>query len=134
MAASFSWAAICLGGGPGQAQALQLHHDVGVVGQELVQRRVEQADGHRQAGHGPEDAVEVLALEGQQLGQVLLALGGVLGHDHVAHMRQTVLLHEHVLGAAEADALGPELAGLPGVLGRVGVGAHAQAADLVGPG
>ena len=49
------------------------------------------------------------------------------------HVRQAVLLHEHVLGAAEADALGAELAGLAGILGRVGVGAHPQAADLVGP-
>ena len=41
--------------------------------------------------------------------------------------------HEHVLGAAQADALRAELARLAGVLGRVGVGAHAQPADLVGP-
>ena len=77
--------------------------------------------------------IEVLALEGQQLGQVLLALLGGLGHDHVLHVRQPFLLHEHVLGAAEADALGAELPGLAGILGRVGVGAHPQTADLVGP-
>src|SRR6185437_15805596 len=39
------------------------------VRQELVQRRVEQPDRHRQPGHGLEDAVEVLPLHGQQLGQ-----------------------------------------------------------------
>ena len=38
-----------------------------------------------------------------------------------------------MLGAAEADALGPELARPPGILGEVGVGAHAECADLVGP-
>ena len=122
-----------LGRSLGQLQLLELHHRLGVVGQELVQRRVEQADGHRQALHRPEDAVEVLALERQQLGQVLLALGGVGRHDHVAHVRQALLLHEHVLGAAEADALGAELAGLLRILRRVGVGAHLQAAHLVGP-
>ena len=32
----------------------------------------------------------------------------VLGHDHLAHLRLAVGLHEHVLGAAQADALGAE--------------------------
>ena len=76
---------------------------------------------------------EVLALEGQQLGQVLLALLGGVGHDHVLHVREPLLLHEHVLGAAQADALGAEAAGRAGVLGSVGVGAHLQAADLRRP-
>ena len=40
-----------------------------VVGQELVQRRIEQPDRHRQAVHRLEDALEVLALHRQQLGQ-----------------------------------------------------------------
>ena len=39
-----------------------------------------------------------------------------------------------MLGAAEADPLGSELARLRGVLGRVRVGAHAEPAELVGPG
>ena len=38
-----------------------------------------------------------------------------------------------MLGAAEADALGAELAGLGGVLGRVGVRADAEAPELVRP-
>ena len=38
---------------------------------------------------------------------------------------------EHVLGAEQADAFGAELAGDLGVVGRVGVGAHAQRAELV---
>ena len=39
------------------------------VGQELVQRRVEQADRHRQAVHRLEDALEVALLQRQQLGE-----------------------------------------------------------------
>ena len=39
-----------------------------------------------------------------------------------------------MLGAAQADALGTEFDGALGVEGGVGVGAHAQAADLVGVG
>ena len=44
-----------------------------------------------------------------------------------------VLAEEHVLGAAQADALGAELAGLGGVGRGVGVGADLQLAALVGP-
>ena len=38
-----------------------------------------------------------------------------------------------MLGTAQTDALGTEAAGQLGVLGIVGVGAHAQGAELVGP-
>ena len=41
--------------------------------------------------------------------------------------------HEHVLGATQPDALGPERARAPRILGDVGVGAHAKCAQLVGP-
>ena len=47
--------------------------------------------------------------------------------------RQPVLGEEHVLGAAQADALGAERARLLGVARDVGVGAHLEPADLVGP-
>ena len=57
-----------------------------------------------------------------------------LGHDHRLHRGWRSVRHEHVLGAAQADALGAELARLARVLGRVGVGAHAEPAELVGPG
>ena len=62
-------------------------------------------------------------------------LGRRVGQDHLAHHRQAVGGEEHVLGAAQADALGAELAGVGGVFAGVGVGAHAQLAlaDLVGP-
>ena len=55
------------------------------------------------------------------------------GHDHLAHDRQPVLGHEHVLGPAEADPLRSELARLRRVLGRVCVRPHLQAAKPVGP-
>ena len=47
--------------------------------------------------------------------------------------RQPLVAEEHVLGAAEADALGAELARLRRVLGRVGVRAHLEPAEVVGP-
>ena len=53
-----------------------LHEQLAVVGQELVERRIDEADDHRQAGHGLEDAAEVALLE-----RLELAHGGIeAGH------------------------------------------------------
>ena len=107
--------------------------ELDAVGQELVQRRVEQPDGDRQALHRLEDPLEVVLLERQQLVERRAAAGLVVGHDHPLHLRLAVGGHEHVLGAAQPDALGAEGARAAGVLGRVGVGAHAERAQLVAP-
>ena len=101
--------------------------------QELVQRRVEEPDRHRQARHRLEDPLEVGLLVRQELVERGAALLLARGHDHLAHDREPVLGHEHVLGAAEADPLRAELPRLRRVLGRVGVRAHLQPAELVGP-
>ena len=58
----------------------------------------------------------------------------VARQNHRLHVREAVLGEEHVLGAAEADALGAERAGSLRVARDVGIGAHAElAAELVGP-
>ena len=74
------------------------------------------------------------ALERQELGERRAAARLVVGQDHLAHRDDAVALEEHVLGAAEADALGAELAR------RLGVAAACRrwrapscVADLVGP-
>ena len=104
-----------------------------VVRQELVQRGIEQPDRHRQAVHRLEDPDEVLALERLELRQRGLAPGLVVGQDHLPHGDDPLLAEEHVLGPAQPDPLGAELAGLGRVLGGVGVGADLERADLVGP-
>ena len=101
--------------------------------QELVQRRIEQADRDRQAAHDREQLDEVLALHRQQLGQRRAAARLVVGEDHLAHRDDAVALEEHVLGAAQADAFRAEIARGLGVERRLGVGAHLHAAHLVGP-
>jgi hypothetical protein len=101
--------------------------------QEFVQRRIEQADGDRQARHHVEDRDEIGALFGQQLGQRGAAAGFVFGQDHLAHGGNAPGLEEHVLGAAQADAFGAELAGDLAIERGFGVGAHFHAAVLVGP-
>jgi hypothetical protein len=56
------------------------------------------------------------------------------GHeDRAADDLQALALAEHVLGAAEADALGAVRAGLLGLLRLVGVRPDAHARILVGP-
>ena len=98
-----------------------------------MQGRIDQPDHHGQPLHGPQHAAEVLLLDRQQRVQGLLALRLVLGQDHPLHHRQALRLEEHVLGAAEADPLGAELAGLLSVARVVAVGPHLQPPDLVGP-
>ena len=101
--------------------------------QELVQRRVEQTDGDRQPRHRLEDRFEVPLLHREQPVERLAASVLAVGEDHLAHDREPVLGHEHVLGPAEADPLRPELARFRCVLRRVGVRAHRQAPVLVAP-
>ena len=108
--------------------------DIGVLGgQELMERRVEEADGDGLAHHGLVDLLEVLLLHGLDLGQSPLALLHGVGDDHLADGGDTVGIKEHVLGAAQAHALGAEVLGLTGVLGGVGVGADLEVTELVGP-
>ena len=136
--------------GPGDLDELLLE-----VRQELVERRVDQADDDRQAVHRLEDALEVALLEHLELGHRriervdgLLLVGAqrlagrrlglgagrlVRDEDRATHDLEPLALAEHVLGAAQADALGAVTAGLGGLLGLVGVGPDAHPADLVGP-
>ena len=84
--------------------------DLGLgVRQELMQRRIEQPDGHRQALHDFEQFDEIGALHRQQFRQRGAARLLVLGEDHLAHGADAGFLEEHVLGAAQADAFSAEL-------------------------
>ena len=103
------------------------------MGQEFVQRGIEQADGHRQARHDLEQVSEILPLHGQQLGERMATTRLVIREDHLAHGHDAVALEEHMLGAAQADAIGAEVAGHPRVGGGVRIGAHLHAAHQIGP-
>ena len=98
-----------------------------------MERRVDEPDDDRQALHGPQDSLEVGALKREQLGQETLPLLGRLAQDHRLHDGEALLLHEHVLGPAEADALGAKLPRLHGVVGVVAVGPDLEPADPIGP-
>ena len=68
--------------------------------QKFMQRRVEQADGHRQAGHDLEQRGEIRALHWQQLCQRGAPPRFVIGEDHFTHRDDALALKEHMLGAA----------------------------------
>ncbi len=101
------------------------------VRQELVQRRIEQANRHRHAGELAEDAFEVGFLERQQLVERLAASCLVAREDHFAHVEDALLGEEHVLRAAKTDAVRAEEACDARVVRRVGVCADAEGSDLV---
>ena len=98
-----------------------------------MERRVKEADGNRQSAHCAEDALKVLPLHRQQLGQRGFSLLDGFGDDHFAHRCDAVGVKEHMLRAAESHALRAEGNCLLRVFGRVGVGAHAQGALFVCP-
>ena len=62
----------------------------------------------------------------------LLLLDRAVGEDEPLHQREAIT-EEHVLGAAEADALGAEATRHLGVVREVGVGAHPHPPERVGP-
>ena len=86
-------------------------HQLFALGQELVQRGIDRPNRDRTAPHGLEHAVEVLALEGQQLAQRLPALGFALGENHPLNDGDPPFAEEHVLGAAQSDAARTECIG-----------------------
>ena len=98
-----------------------------------MQRGIEQADRDGKAVHRREDLGEVGLLHRQELRERPRPAGIVRCEDHLAHHGQPLACHEHVLGAAEADALRAQLARAPGILRRVGVRPHAEPAPRVGP-
>ena len=84
-----------------------------VVRQELVQRRVEQCGWSPGGRHRPEDADEVAPLERQQLGQGGFAVRRTSSARIIWRtVDDAVAAEEHVLGAAQADALGAERDGV----------------------
>ena len=102
------------------------------IRQELVKGGIEQPDGHGKPVHGLEDAIEVSPLERQEPLVRGLLFGVGLREDHLTHGVDAFLAEEHVLGAAQADALRAPGARVRGLVGRVRVGAHSQAPPVIG--
>ena len=108
-----------------------LHAERCAVGQELVQRRVQQPNVDGQSVHGVQQPGEVGPLQRQQDGQRGGPFIGGLGQDHFFDQRAPVT-QEHVLGAAEPDSLCAEGPRTGGVFGGVRIGADHQPASGIG--
>jgi hypothetical protein len=92
------------------------------IGQELVDRRIEQPDGDRMRRHDLEQVMEVLTLQGQQPVERLLTRLGRIGDDHLDDDRQPLDVVEHALGTRQTDADRAIAARAPRVVRGVGIG------------
>ena len=96
--------------------------------QELVQRWIQQANSHGESVHRQKNVFEVDLLNATEIGQRSEFVLRIVGKDHLANHGQAIGRQEHVLGAAQANALGAEIARVGGVFTGVGVGTHAELA------
>src|SRR5689334_7588247 len=64
------------------------------MGEKLVQRRIEQTDGHGQAIHRLEDSLEVAALHWDEIIQRAAPTAFVSRHDHLTHRVDAIPLEE----------------------------------------
>ena len=110
------------------SQLRDFNHKLLALREKLVKRRIQGAHDHRIAVHDLEEFDEVSALHGQQLGERSRARLIVFGEDHLAHVRDALRLEEHVLGAAQSDALRAERARRLGIARSLGIRAHTRLA------
>ena len=83
--------------------------------------------------HRLEDTFEVATLERQQLVKRSLAFFLALCQDHLLHNGQALLLHKHMLCAAESNAFSAECYSTFGITWIISICPHAQLAELYLP-
>ncbi len=103
------------------------------IRQKLMQRRIEQANRHRQPRHLAKDSDEVTTLQRQQLFERLFARTDTFGKDHLAHRCEALIAKEHMLSAAKSDSFSAKTACRLCVERRVGICAHTQTTEMIGP-
>ena len=97
--------------------------------QELMKRRVEEADRYRTLFHCLVDTLKVAALHRKELVESLTARLFRFGHYHLADSGDTIFLEEHMLCAAKADALRTELNRNGGISRIVSIRANLERTD-----
>mmetsp|Transcript_24801 Transcript_24801/g.71610 ORF Transcript_24801/g.71610 Transcript_24801/m.71610 type:complete len:589 (-) Transcript_24801:840-2606(-) len=112
----------------GVRQLLQL---LLVVRHELVAGRIQQTNCRGVSIHRAKDLNEVTLLILEQHRDSLFSVLLSLREEHLPHVGQPLLVHEHVLRPCEADALRPQGPGHLCVPARVCVGVHPEASVLV---
>ena len=103
------------------------------VRQELMQRRIEEADGDGTRAHRLEYLDEILALVREEFAERSDARALLLRQDHLAHGGDAFGVEEHMFGAAKADAFGAVLHGGLRIRRGFSIGAHFHAARFIGP-
>ena len=118
-----------------QAYAYGIRHfllPLQIVGNEFVQRRVEQTHGYRATFHSLEDALEVCLLVWQNLRQRLATSFRVFRQNHFAHRLDFLTFEEHVFRTAQTDAHCPEVTCHLCIVRRIGIGAYLQFRIFIG--
>lgn len=98
----------------------------------LMQRRIQEADGYALAFHSLIQLLKVALLHRLQLCQRSLSLLNRIRADHLADRGNSVGIEEHMLGTAEADALGAERGSLLSILRGVRIGADLEGSVFIG--
>src|SRR5579871_375603 len=98
-----------------------------------MERRIDGPDRHGTSVHPLEHAVEVTALQRQQLVEGFSALSFGIRENHPLHDRNPSLAEEHVLGPAQSDPASTKGIGKLCLVGLISVGVDTEAAILVSP-
>ena len=114
----------------GSVVQCHLDGELGQVRQELVQRWVQQTYDDREPVHRPQDLEEVRVRQLFDVCEGGCAVG-LVTQDHALDQNGP-LAEQHVLGAAQADALGTQPPGPQRVGGGLGIGADADGPSVVG--
>jgi len=102
-------------------------------GKELMQGRIQRANGDRESIHGRKETLEILLLKGQQLVERFLTFLRRISQDHLLYDRNPIFCKEHVLSTTQPDSFGSELNCLDSVAGNVGIGPYSKRSKLIGP-
>ena len=89
----------------------QITQQINMVGQKFMQRRIDQANDHRQSVHNPKKTGKVLPLKRQKRFEGFTPLTRQVGHNHFLYKREPFSFEKHVFGATQADAFGTVIPG-----------------------
>ena len=104
-----------------------------VRGNELMQRRIQITHRHRTAFQCLIHALEVSLLERQNLCQCSLTLLHGIRQNHLADLRNTLRIKEHVLGTAQTNAFCTQTNRIGCILRGICIGADGQLTEAVCP-
>ena len=112
-----------------QAYAHGIRHfllSLQIVGNEFVQRRVEQTNGYRTTGHRLENTLKVSLLVRQNLSQCLAASFRIFRQNHLAHSLDFLTFEEHVFRTAKTDTHRSEITCDLCIVRSIGIGTYLQ--------